>query len=384
MQTLQHHELLDSPIEITGALGFDHRPKGLSPRRLPDWTRPQTPEIMDVMVRMPSGVRLSFAADTREIRLNVQTTRMVTPPATPRLVTFDLRVNSESIISQSYDNGNTIVLNPTDPTDFEMVRGDAFEVQFADLPAGENQFELWLPQNVFVEIRAIHIDENANFNPPTHLDKRWIHYGSSISHCMESLHPTGTWPAVASLQAGVDLHSFGFAGQCHLDQFVARSIRDVDADYISLKIGINVINADSMRERVFTSALHGFLDTIREKKPDTPILLVSPIYCPSAENHPGPTIQDKNGKFVTYPGSENLRQGCMSLKRVRELISQVTTSRQNAGDNNLSYISGLELFGESDAGSLPDDLHPDPDGYRLIGERFAKKLFSVGGAFSSS
>lgn len=383
MQIISHSELLDSPIEFTGALDFDQRPNGLSPRRLPDWTRAQIPEVMDVMVRMPSGVRLSLRTDADTIALSVQTTRMVTPPAEPRPVTFDLRVNGSTIDSQSFDGGNLIILNPKNPTEFELVRGEAYEVQFTDLPPGENQIEIWLPQNAYVELRALHISENSSLKAPQKSGKRWVHYGSSISHCMEALQPTGTWPAVASILANVSLHSFGFAGQCHLDQFVARTIRDVEADYISLKVGINVINMDSMRERIFPSAVHGFLDTIREVKPDTPILLVSPIYCPSAETSPGPTLPDENGKFRTHPGNEQLRVGCMSLQRVRELLSQLVSTRREAGDHNLHYMSGLDLFGEADAGSLPDDLHPDPAGYRMLGERFASKVFATGGIFGA-
>ena len=45
-----------------------------------------------------------------------------------------------------------------------------------------------------------------------------------------------------------------------------------------------------MRRRAFTPAVHGFLDTIREGHPDTPLLVVSPILCPIHEDTPGPTM----------------------------------------------------------------------------------------------
>ena len=177
----------------------------------------------------------------------------------------------------------------------------------------------------------------------------------------------------------MNLQNLGFGGECHLDQFVARTIRDADADVISIKTGINVINMDSMRERVFGSALHGFLDTVREGKPDTPIQLISPIYCPSAEDHPGPTVPNRAGRFVTIPGSENIREGCMTLRRAREIIETVVAKRREAGDANLHYLSGLELFGEMDAADLPDDLHPNPAGYVRMGERFAPRLATLAG-----
>jgi GDSL-like Lipase/Acylhydrolase family len=373
-------QLKEGAVCFPGAFDFDERPEGVSPRRLPAWTRPQIPQVMDAMLRMPSGVRMTFRTDAREIRLFVQTTRLVTPPQLPRPVVFDLVVNGAQPVSFSSDQGNTILLDRKNPTKFELVRGAAYEVVFSELSPGENSCELWLPHNAYVEIRALDVEGTSTVSPisiPT--TRRWIHYGSSISHCMEAAQPTGTWPAVAARLAQVNLQSLGFGGQCVLDPFVARTIRDAEADFISIKTGINIINGDFMRERVFAPVLHGFLDTIREGKATTPILLVSPIFCPSAEHRPGPTIPNASGKFVTLTGHEVIQNGCMTLTRVRELIQEVVAVRQREGDTNLHYLSGLQLFGEADAADLPDDLHPNPVGYARMGERFAKAAFSDSG-----
>jgi lysophospholipase L1-like esterase len=48
--------------------------------------------------------------------------------------------------------------------------------------------------------------------------------------------------------------------------------------------------------------------------------------------------------------------------------------RRALGDAHLHYVNGLDLFGSADAGDLPDDLHPNPAGYRRMGERFAAML----------
>lgn len=74
----------------------------------------------------------------------------------------------------------------------------------------------------------------------------------------------------------VDLVNLGFSGNALLDPFTARAMRDAPADLISVKVGINIVNADVMRLRAFTPAVHGFLDTIREGHPTTPLLVVSP------------------------------------------------------------------------------------------------------------
>ena len=258
-----------------------------------------------------------------------------------------------------------------------MWRGEADTVVF-DVPAGAPVCEIWLPHNAFVELRALEIDDGATVSaPPAETRQRWIHYGSSISHCMEAEEPAMTWPAVAARRSGVALQNLGFGGQCHLDQFVARTIRDAQADIVSIKTGINVVNMDSMRERVFVPALHGFLDTIREGKPDVPIVAISPIYCPSAETRPGPTVPNDDGKFVTIEGFEPYRVGCLSLTRIREIVAEAVDGRRAAGDANLHYVDGLDLFGEADADDLPDDLHPNPAGYERMGERFAPTLSRI-------
>jgi hypothetical protein len=376
MQRLPFTDLLENTVEAYGAMDFDLRGNGISTRRLPSWTRLQTPPLMDVMVRMPSGVRLRFATSSSRLGVEFLGTNMVTPPAQRRPIVFNLEAGGQLQRAGS-ELGNTIVLNRQDPTDFRLERGEADTIWF-DLPGDNSDCELWLPHNAFVELRALHIDSSAAVSPPGPEDRaKWIHYGSSISHCMEAEEPALIWPAVAARQAGLALQNLGFGGQCHLDQFVARTIRDADADLISLKTGINVINMDSMRERVFVPALHGFLDTIREGKPDTPIVLISPIYCPSAESAPGPTLPDDNGRFVTLPGHEIIRTGCLSLRRVRELMSELVTQRRAAGDEQLHYLDGLSVFGEADAADLPDDLHPNPAGYIRMGKRIAPTLSSL-------
>jgi hypothetical protein len=186
------------------------------------------------------------------------------------------------------------------------------------------------------------------------------------------------WPAVAARRAGVDLQSFGFAGQCQLDPFAARMIADRPADLISLKVGINIVNIDSMRERTFVPAVHGFLDTIRERHPNEPIVLITPIICPVVEDHPGPTGSDSTGRWGVVDRPAELGVGALTLRRIRELEAEIVAARQTAGDTNLHLMSGLDLFGADDLDDLPDGLHPNAAGYRRIGERFHQMAFEDG------
>ena len=170
----------DNRITFRGALDFDRRENGISPRRLPNWTRHQVPQMMDVMVRMPSGVRLVLDTDATEITISGLATNMVTPPASKKDVVMNLEVDGQLLISRT-NQGNTIELNRADPGAFKLIRGAAAEWTFMDLPAGNKRCEIWLPHNAFIELHQLSINAGATLNTPSVSDKpKWIHYLSLI------------------------------------------------------------------------------------------------------------------------------------------------------------------------------------------------------------
>ncbi len=377
MTTLAAADFAGSPLEIMGALDFDRRGAALSPRRLPDWTRPQINPMLDFMLRTPSGVRLRFATTAHTVRLTVLTTHMAGRSGRGGCA-FDLACNG-MVHTRRHHEGNQLHFDPSGKVPPRIEPGEVYDVVFDGLGDEQKNLSLWLPHNALVELHALSVD-GGEVEAPDPLGVHWIHHGSSISHCMEADIPTGTWPVVAGQAAGIDVTNLGLGGQCHLDPFMARTIRDLNPDFISIKAGINIVNGDTMRERVFLPLAHGFLDTLREAHPEVPILLISPIYCPSAEDHPGPTIPNAEGKFGTIDRPPALREGALTLSRIRELLSEVVISRN---DPHLAYLSGLELFGEDDAHDLPDDLHPNPTGYRRMGKRFADRVFGDDGILQS-
>ena len=131
-------------------------------------------------------------------------------------------------------------------------------------------------------------------------------------------------------------------------------IRDLPADFISMKVGINIYGSSSLSIRTFRSSVIGFIEILREKHIDTPLAVISPIYSPDRE--------------------VVLNSGELSLQIMRNEIQEAVSKIQSYGDTNIHYIDGLSIFGEQYAHMLPDGLHPNAEGYKVMAENFLNEV----------
>lgn len=381
-RTMQQLDPLSLPV--LGALDCQQTPEGVVFRRSPAWAKLQIVDpALDLIVAMPAGVRLEFRTTSTSLELDAVLTMVQIEGFDPTNAVFDVVVGDQSPASVAAASSARIFVG-RDKT-WQVHPGPPTTVKLNGLPAdGETPVEVWLPHAAMVEVRDARIDAGATLLPIERQRRRWVHHGSSISHCVEAPSPTQTWPALVARTAGVDLVNLGFAGQCVLDGHVARTIRDLDVDLISVKAGINIVNGDVMRERAFVPALHAFLDTIRDRHRLTPLVLVTPIICPCVEENPGPTVAGEGNRYRALPRPPDLATGALTLQRIRQLIADVVDVRRMAGDTQLYLVDGLQLFGPDDVADLPDALHPNPAGYRRIAERFSAQVFAPDGPFARS
>ncbi|MCX5446954.1 GDSL-type esterase/lipase family protein [Streptomyces nigrescens] len=377
-------QLVGGPVELRGALDLEVTEAGVMPRRLPAWTKEQyqDPSVHGVTV-MPSGVRLVFRTDARELEFEVLTStgQLATDPRPRPTGMLELLVDGAPAGRRQAPVGN-VLLMAGPGTVQRVIPGEPGTVRFAGLPAGMKQIELWLPQQTPTELVALRADGSV-LAPLPDGRRRWVHHGSSISHCLEADGPTGTWPVVAAALGGVEVINLSQAGNALLDPYVARTIRDMPADLISLKAGINIVSLAAFRLRTFGPAVHGFLDTIRDGHPDTPLLLMSPVSCPALEETPGPTATGPDGKLTALGDPAEVAGGALSLTVVRAELARIVAARQTH-DPHLHYLDGRELLGPDETDDLADGLHPGAAAYRRMGRRFAAHAFGDEGPFHGS
>lgn len=321
----------DPRITWQGAISCHRTEEWTQPWRLPfDDLALFPPDALRERAAMAAGVRISFHSDTTSLAGRIE------------------RADAEASPIDLLCDGQL-------HTSVELAERDAFE--FRDLPAGDKLLELWLPQYTELRLRSLEVSDGAFLSPYQDPRPLWTTYGSSITHCRTAASPSRTWPAIVAREHGLNLTSLGYGGQCHLDPMIARLMRDRPADFISIKVGINVYGADSLGMRTFRPAVIGFVEILRERHAEIPIAVISPIFSPPREDTP-------NAVGLT-------------LRAMREEVAEAVSTIRDRGGSNVHYVDGLSLFGPEHAHMLPDDLHPDADGYETMGRNFLREVAST-------
>lgn len=330
MTTLQpvNPELLATLVQ--GAAEIVKTPRGLVPWRLPSKHAAFYHPDLIPHVLSTAGVHLRFTTASRVFRLDFDQAPALD---TDREGLWDVFVDGRLFSRHTVPCGDSAAL---------FVEG---------LPGDDKEIRVYFPGNTHSVLKSLSSDEPLSEAPSAGL--RWLTHGSSITHCRMAA-PGEAWPAIVAREAGWSHRNLGFSGQCKFDPVVARVISKLPADRISLCLGINT--SDGFYSlRTWGPAIEGFLLAVRDGHPETPLLVITPILSPPRESW----------------DQEPCRIG---LRTMRQLLAESVEKFRAMGDRHIHLLDGLQLIGPGDESTMPDELHPDDAGIRLMAERFLRHM----------
>lgn len=321
----------DPRITWDGVDHFEADGPWLRPWRLsPDLARVALSPALVSSGRDAAGVRFALHTDASAL-----TVRLAVDPARPKPVDVVVGASTEA----------PVVAVPVPP--------GANDVRI-DLPGKPVDIEVWFPHNTGVRIGDLALADADLIRAVVPKQFGWIAYGSSLTQSLAAAGPSRTWSALVASRNGWRLRNLGLSSEAHLDQAVARAIRDTPADLITLELGINVYILASLTARTLTSAIGGFLATIRDGHPETPVAVWGPFISTARENVP-------NAVGLT-------------LRQVRELVADSVERLRADGDRNLHLVDATSLIGDADGSLLMDGLHPSAAGELVLADRAAAAL----------
>jgi lysophospholipase L1-like esterase len=194
------------------------------------------------------------------------------------------------------------------------------------------------------------VDQSATIrrSKPFSLIRPVVFYGTSIAQGASASRPGMSYQAILGCMLNIDFINLGFSANGIGEPEVARTAADVDAACFVLDFAQNNRTVESLQ---LVYAL--FIETLRKKRPDTPILAITPIYSSS--------------EMWALPSASELR-------KMRDHIRLVVSRRIAGGDKNIHLIEGTDLLGPNEGDGLADGTHPNDLGFQRMAERLASRL----------
>jgi lysophospholipase L1-like esterase len=321
MDTRLSPDWLDPMPFLRGAAWWDgDRPVRADPAyadRLPwdTWER----------AKVPVGVRLEFiSADAEAVEV-----RYRTPDPGPGAPVFVFTLLEGDVIRAEV---------PAEPGEDMVVT--------IGLPPREGPFTLHLPDSLRPAVRAVRA-VGGGLAPAPALP-RWLAYGDSITEGWGASRPALAWTAAAGRALGLDPVNLGYAGAARGELACAEQLAGLDCALVTLAFGSNCWSRVPFTPGLLYETVRAFVALVRDSHPDAPLLVVSPVLCPEAEDTPN-------------------RVGA-TLGDLREAVERAVDALVASGDSRVALLPGEPLLV---AGQLADGLHPDDSGHARLAASFA-------------
>lgn len=335
---------LDDPrLTWEGAISLERGDGYVKPWRIPFEQRllfgkTAVDDMMLSRAGMPAGVRLAFRSDTTSIEGSIAAI-----------------VPNEFNVAETFAAKLDVACDGELFSTFDLAAGTSFRI--GGLPQRPKLVELWLPEYREFRLRTLRFDAGATIEPHRDTRRRWLVYGSSYTQSRGAASPWFAWPAVAARVHDLHHMNLAYGGQCHLDAMVARLLGSYPADLLSMEVGVNIHGGATLDARAMRAALIGFVSILRERHPDTPLAIMSALYAWERETQ-------RNAVKLT-------------LADTRLIVEEAVEALRANGDRAVHYFNGLDFLGEPEKSLIEDHVHPNAEGYKVLGAKFAEKVIAA-------
>jgi len=306
------------------------------PVRLKDTYRKPVWEL----AQSPSGGRIRFRTNSSSLAIRLEYPE---PPGMRNMHAFG---------QTGVDLYTDVVYRGTAIDDSEGKPGKTYEhVYYKHQPRADREITLYLPLYIGVKVLGIGVDPDARIEraKPFAIAKPLVFYGTSITQGGCASRSGMSYQAILGRMLNADFVNLGFSGNGLGEPELARAVADIDAAVYILDFAQNNPTVESLAQ-----AYAPFIETIRGKHAETPILVVTPIYA----------------------AHESWARDAR-LEGMRELIRRVAAERIAAGDRHLEIVEGTDLLGPTRGDGLVDGTHPNDLGFQWMANGLAARIGKV-------
>ncbi len=302
-------------------------------RRLPkqpDW---QIPKPVDELANHTAGAQVRLRTDSRRILVKVKLrgrSGMYHMPATGQSG-FDLYVQDRGI--QRYLK---TTMFPHDTLQYQVEL-------FNDATKQLRSFTLNFPLYNGVESVFVGFEQGAALLAPLPfvLPGKIVIYGTSITQGGCVSRPGMVYSNILSRKLDVEFVNLGFSGNGRGEPALAHLINQIPGT------SFIILDYEANAGKTIVNTLSPFVEVLRERHPQTPILIMSKIRYARAMD-----------------GSEAYE----SLMSLRDFQKNLVNDRKTAGDENIYFLDGSKVLGDDYFECTVDGTHPSDLGSQRIAD----------------
>jgi len=320
------YDIRNEPFKVYGLYNYVQE---LEFKRMPDKIARATSEGVGILNRNTAGGRVRFKTSSPYIAIKVKMPSVTFKPHMTLAGSsgFDLYINKKGMSTfyktfmppVDMKNGYESIIYFNDNTEKDLT---------VNFPLYNDVTELYIGLQ-----QASSVTNGAEYNHQTPV----VFYGSSITQGGCASRPGNCYPAIISRKIDCDYINLGFSGNAKGE--------DIMADYVaSLNMSVFVYDYDHNAPDIeyLVNTHERMFKRIRTAQPELPIIIVS-----------------RPDFYIDIP--------CDTQRR--NVIYSTYINAINAGDKNVYYIDGQNLFKDENRDSCTvDGCHPNDLGFMRMAE----------------